>query len=324
MRSILIILFLLVSVSVSASEYRYYTHGWRPKKWYFGDPGYYKEVVGYDSLTFRVIRPENWNSDSDFHFAIDKNYVYCQGKRIEGADPETFELMTEGCLYSKDNKNVYFATGKVDEADLKTFECIPKIYTPGCGYGGVYAKDKNSVFEIGRPKSYDVSTFKLLSWGFVTDKSGIYHNDILLKGSSSANYRAMDVYMVSNNKVYYQYIEIEGADANSFQMIIHRENNEAYGGGLDYTIAKDKNCIYIDAEVFRQFDVKTFEIVTSPILPPEYEYNMEEEKWTDINAVVVKDKNGIYRIERDGIEYLGGSVSGYIEHQFNIIPEKVE
>ena len=46
--------------------------------------------------------------------------------------------------YSKDSKNVYYETKKLDSADVETFEWIPYIFNQGYGSTGKeYAKDKN-------------------------------------------------------------------------------------------------------------------------------------------------------------------------------------
>jgi len=313
MRNVLIVLFLLVSVSAAASRvYEGYTY--KDGKWYFQIGGRFTEIIGYDSLTFQIVHPTNPSVRMDLFFAKDKNYVYYKGEQIDGANPQTFELIFFS-EYSKDSKNVYYETKKLDSADVETFEWIPYVFNQGYGStGNRYAKDKNFVFRSGVIIPYDAATFQLLPWGFMIDKSGIYYRDKILKGSSSVNYRSLDTYMISNNKVYHKDIEIKGADANSFQIVKHRWIDNIGNNTADYTIAKDKNFIYIDAQPFKQFDVKTFEIVSSPILSYSYDYDREENKWIDRNAVVVKDKNGTYRIQKDLIGYSNSIV------QFNIVP----
>ena len=70
--------------------------------------------------------------------------------------------------------------------------------------------------------------------------------------------------------------------------------------------------IYIDTLLFMQFDVKTFEIVSSPILEADYDYDKNKDEWIDRNAVVVKDKSGIYQIRRERLGYFGRYYGAFI------------
>jgi|GEM_PF-6631034 len=314
MRNILIVLFLSLSVFAKAFspilEYYVKIDG----KWYFGFNGRYTEVVGADPSTFQSI------GRYEAYFAKDKNYVYWRHERIEGANPETFVIVST--VWSKDDKNVFLKTKKINNADAKTFELIGSIFTPNYGHHGIgFAKDKNYVFQNGVVTPYDVVTFRLLPWGFMVDKSGIYYRGHLLKGASPKNFRAMDIYMISNNKVFYEDTEIKGADAASFRIVMHRDAGmqTANHHRVDFTIAKDKTGIYINGEAFRNIDVETFRIVTSPIRPPNFGSN-EKGEWVDRNAVIMGDKNGIYRIVRlpyDGVVRL---IDNYRGDRFTIVP----
>lgn len=303
---ILIIAFLFVSVSVSALLFvgiaENYVHN--NGKWYFGNimnEESLKEVIGADTLTFEVLCDENY---SHCFYAKDKNYVYHKGERIEGADLNNFVVIFPQTSYSKDDKNVYFESKKIEEADLQTFELVNSnsMYIHFLSY----AKDKNSIFKNGVRMAYDVSTFKLLfeEKPYTADKSGIYFNDNLLKGSLSEDYRILKntIYLISNNKVFFQETEIKGADVATFEITENKYafNNGLYKNKIDYTIAKDKNFIYLNHQCLTEIDVKTFEIVEKN----DIKVDLWKGYYKSVGDAIIKDKNGTYQIKKEGEKFI--------------------
>jgi len=317
---ILITAFLFVSVSVSALSIAVVTANYVYKngKWCFGNnigKEYWyeplKEVIGADILTFEVLNcSDKYGFYANCFYAKDKNYVYHKGEIIEGANPDNFIVILSEVSYSKDNESVYFESKKIEGADLQTFELVNSVYI----YLFSYAKDKNSIFKNGVRMAYDVSTFRLLveQPPYTIDKSGIYFNDSLLKGSLSEDYRilkntiyhqyAAREYLISNNKVFYQENEIKDADATTFQVVINKHTSGDYFScSVDYMIAKDKNYIYLNGQIMTKIDVKTFEIV---------DINDIEDQdggspfWTSIGDAIIKDKNGTYRIKKESDKFV--------------------
>ena len=118
-----------------------------------------REIKGADPDTFQVLEhafskdknhvyyetekiEENINTSAvkvlnKFYFKDNKN-VYLMYGKVEGADPDTFELLTDNMGYSKDKNNVYYTFSVVEGADVKTFEIIKEIFA--------YAKDKNNLY----------------------------------------------------------------------------------------------------------------------------------------------------------------------------------
>ena len=72
------------------------------------------KVQGVDVNTFQVI---------DEIYAKDKNYVYRIGKKMEGADPQSFNVLSNKA-YSKDKFNVYAWGVKIEGADPESFYLI--------------------------------------------------------------------------------------------------------------------------------------------------------------------------------------------------------
>jgi hypothetical protein len=86
-------------------------------EWAFDDQNMYfagEPVAGVDcgSIVFF----------DEYGFFKDKNAVFYQGSRLEGADPRTFRPLGNG--YGKDETNVYFFSEKIVGADAGTF--MPK------------------------------------------------------------------------------------------------------------------------------------------------------------------------------------------------------
>lgn len=95
-------------------------------------------ISGVDSKTFEIIE----TGDDHNYYVKDKYKVYYIQARIyyspimliEGADPETFELLNP--LISKDKSNAYYIGNKIEGVDIETFRLTE-------GGGMIYSEDKN-------------------------------------------------------------------------------------------------------------------------------------------------------------------------------------
>lgn len=108
-----------------------------------------QKIYDVNNETFEVLKPKT--------FAKDKNAVYFEGRKIEGADPVTFKPINE--KYSEDSKKVFFQTDYIIGAKPEGFEIIKFPY----------ARDKNDVYNICVPlklNSDEIQEFKVTN----TDK----------------------------------------------------------------------------------------------------------------------------------------------------------
>lgn len=90
-----------------------------------------------------------------------KNFTYCNHKRIEGANPLTFEAL--GSYYAKDDDQAFIVTYYGDPyppARLKVFGADPE--TLEVLHHFAYARDKDNIFYQGERMSVDIQTFKVL------------------------------------------------------------------------------------------------------------------------------------------------------------------
>ncbi|PJE64881.1 MAG: hypothetical protein COU90_00255, partial [Candidatus Ryanbacteria bacterium CG10_big_fil_rev_8_21_14_0_10_43_42] len=79
-------------------------------------------IEGADPETFEIIYFDEATppalQNSMLSFARDKNYLYWEGKRFEGVDPDTFAILGRGFI--KDKDSVYFWWHKLEGSDPDT------------------------------------------------------------------------------------------------------------------------------------------------------------------------------------------------------------
>ena len=75
-----------------------------------------KELKDVDLETFEDL---DGSVKLNAHFAKDKNNIYYQGVRLEGADLKSFEIL--GGFYSKDKNSVFYREEKVHKVNPRTF-----------------------------------------------------------------------------------------------------------------------------------------------------------------------------------------------------------
>lgn len=83
---------------------------------------YWKIIVNETLINKGIAYPEidvATFEELDYDFSKDKNYVYYDCKKIDGAILSSFEILSDG--YSKDEKKVYYMNAIVKGANPKTF-----------------------------------------------------------------------------------------------------------------------------------------------------------------------------------------------------------
>ena len=148
------------------------------------------EKLPYDPQTYEVINKNNIYYDNkkiegadlptfqridEYIYSKDKNNIYFRGKKISGVDKETFEKIDK-YNYSKDKNNIYYDDKKIEGVDKNTFELT---YDFGSVVNEYYSKDKNNVYyENKKLKGIDVKTFRkinrLVDNFLIEDKNGFY------------------------------------------------------------------------------------------------------------------------------------------------------
>ena len=168
-------------------------------------------------------------------YSKDKNNVYYDFQKIEGADIKTFE--PEGFFIGKDKKGVYYKTHKINGIDVNSTEVLENEFY----------KDKNNIYyrnkklENFKPENFEVISSSLVGQNFYYFTKDENNNTkfILLenKNVDAETFEVLDEeYTKDKNNVYYKGKILKGADVKTFDIHYNKSDN-------GYKI-KDKNKVY--------------------------------------------------------------------------------
>ena len=176
----------------------------------------------------------------EYFFSKDK--VYYRGKEIEGANPRTIKLLSNGV--SKDGKNIYF--------ENRLFEIGDNFYNIGKNYFRqdnkiyvVYYSELSQLqvfypYDIGQVEGIDISTAKIIGKNYIKDKNNIYYNHFRynmiggkIPGADMKSFKVLDEFFSKDkSSAYFKWYKIEGADAKTFKVLQYwysRDKNNLYG-----------------------------------------------------------------------------------------------
>ena len=168
----------------------------------------------------------------EYFFSKDK--VYYRGKEIEGANPKTIKLLSNGV--SKDGKNIYFEDELFKTGDnfynigKNYFRHDNKIYV-------VYYSELSQLqafypYRIEEIEEIDISTAKVIGKNYIKDKNGIYYIGGKISGADMKSFKVLNEFFSKDkNSAYFNLDKIKGADAKTFKV-------------LQYWYARDKDNLY--------------------------------------------------------------------------------
>ena len=170
-------------------------------------------------------------------YSKDKNNVYYDFQKIEGADIKTFE--PEGFFIGKDKKGVYYKTHKINGIDVNSTEVLENEFY----------KDKNNIYYRNKKlENFKPENFEVISSSLVRQNEDFYYftedennntKFILLenKNIDAETFEVLDEeYTKDKNNVYYKGKILKGADVKTFDIHYNKSDN-------GYKI-KDKNKVY--------------------------------------------------------------------------------
>lgn len=108
-----------------------------------------------------------------YTYLKDSQAAFVNGNPINGADPNTFEVVSEG--YSRDAENAFYFDGMIPDADLDTFAALEQQY----------ALDGAVAYWMGKPiPGSDPDTFTVLNADFecTADAAHAYYQDQRIQG----------------------------------------------------------------------------------------------------------------------------------------------
>lgn len=221
---------------------------------YFGR----KPVSSIDITTFEVLGA---------YYGKDKEHVYYEGDVIAGADPKSFSVFAESKQYGKDNKNVYYQKEIFQEVvDVESFVLIDVL--------AFAAKDKYKVYSLLYPKKIleeaDPETFKFINYTYAKDKTNVYNflYSRIVKKADPETFKNINVlYSKDRYRVFYDDVEIEGADPESFEIMedgiiespwnVEAEISEV----MKDKYSRDKNKVYLRGKPLEGVDSGACEII---------------------------------------------------------------
>lgn len=200
------------------------------KEWSFAYV--YKKIENADPKSFEVLNK---------HISKDKDSIFIMFNSITGVDHDTFSVYGES-NYAKDKDNIYFIDWKdlsepvkiIKDADRNSFEFVQeKIST-----ADYYAKDKNKVFLNERVlKDVDPNTLKFIDEFYYKDKDHVFVFDNRIKDADPETFELLEIgYSKDKNNIYYMG-EKANVDIETFYFV------------KDFECAKDKNNYYYQGKI---------------------------------------------------------------------------
>lgn len=183
---------------------------------------------------------------------IEKDRVFWSGRRIQSADPETFEPLTRtwardknriyiqdgmpkgidrnsfqvlNALWAKDAHQAYYCYGKMPGVDPASFVALDSAINDTDSHSG-YAADATQVFHhvmtIGKPsllRGVHRPSFEVIGPNYGKDQDRVYYSYTRLPGADPNTFRLLGrLYGSDGRKVFYLNREVEGADLETFQV----------------------------------------------------------------------------------------------------------
>ncbi len=218
-------------------------HIGKDKVWYKSSAGMsynVTEVVGADPATFaeRELSSKVFPGSTAF-YGMDKNSVFWAGGKIEGADLASFEYLTS--QYSKDKHAVYYMAHPLTD-DLAHFAVVSHDFV----------KDSKAVYFGGNVFSEDPAHFAPVgdeSSGYFKDSQQVWYGIYELKGANPATFRYFGPKTATDGThIYHEMNEIEGVDLKTYQL-------------LEQDYSKDAQHVYLKSETIAGANPATFRIL---------------------------------------------------------------
>jgi hypothetical protein len=160
------------------------------------------------------------NSDACGSYHRDKTFVYFGEMLINGADPDSFEIvgpipygLSASVCLSKDKTNVYNNAEKISWLDSHTIEVLSNGYVKD--KDGVYYGKTLELVSDADPLMF-VSTSTSI---FANDQAQIFECGKAVMPNEAHSIALGDYYGVSDSRVYHSGQPIEEADAKTFKLI---------------------------------------------------------------------------------------------------------
>lgn len=180
-----------------------------------------------ESTSFQII-------DANNNISKDKDHIYHREIIVEGADIDSFQLLSNEIGYAKDHAKIFWLDWRsnwVLDVDFQTFK-VDAINPK-------WAKDQDDIFYEGKKvEGLDAKTFEVLGQKYFKDISGIYFQ------TSQLAFQSLD-----------------GVDMESFSIIdeVDPAKVDIFNWGSD--LSKDKHHVYYKGNIIEGADSETFKFL---------------------------------------------------------------
>ncbi len=108
-------------------------------------------------------------------FARDVDQIFVRGRKLVGADIDSFSVISGQHGYAQDDKHVYGPHGLIPEADTTTFKMLTKFYSVDAGH----------VFYDGKLINANSGSFEVIDNGlYAVDDKNVFYAGKILKNTS--------------------------------------------------------------------------------------------------------------------------------------------
>ena len=222
-----------------------------------------KNKVYYGSRPIREVNPKTVKILSEIYLKDDKS-VFTKYGKIENADLDSFEVLGEMHIYAKDNKNVYLFGEIIKKADPRTFEIISEIAF------ATYSKDKEKVYISGMEiKGADPKTFEIIKEepSYSKDKKYLYYSgkkiDEIRDNLKNMSAGVLDI-IKNGNRIYANGNRLDIENPENFKIIkndYYNNPNIIYGKNNKNIYVIIGNGQKIRSKVIKDADINSFEIM---------------------------------------------------------------
>lgn len=227
------------------------------------------------------ISNQYYRQDDKVIYVLDGNFFQIGEEDIEGADPDTFDVIDQS--YAKDINNIYYNGKPVAGAHPSSVAFVISEFNQSSADSG-YLISNNKVFCYGEViEGADPKSFSYLHGVYAIDKKYLYHYvDVKIPRRANPTLipNANDAYLRHGEQVLYNG-EVISSEANSFEIISDEYSIDAFhvyshGGIVEgmlpdgFTVIspyyrKDKNQAYYFNMPILESDSATFKVLNDTV-----------------------------------------------------------
>ncbi|WP_243369397.1 DKNYY domain-containing protein [Microvirga solisilvae] len=107
------------------------------------------------------------------------------------ADPASFVVLSK--IYARDNSTIFCCGRKLNKADPETFHVLEGYRdSTGADKAGVWARDKAHIYRFNEVKKMDAATFEQLGICYARDKDRVYAYGTVVRGADPAKFEVIE------------------------------------------------------------------------------------------------------------------------------------